>query len=118
LRDFTRISQRAGAAGDVGKELLLLTTQMFEIRHQWKNSLDSLTVLDLQASLEHCRNQVRYWLDRGSICGHIPTQNTCRNILALENALWAVTREIGVEALFLSGEYSRNGATTSAQPVG
>jgi len=175
-RDFARISQREGLAGQVGKELVALCAQMFEIWHQWKDRLDSPTLLDLQTALSDCRKQVRYWLERGAICGHDPTQNTCNNILALEDSLWTFTRQLNVdptnnfaerclrilvilrklsfgtdaergtrfiermfsmiltanvtntdltakinaavEALFLSGNYTRNGSTKDLQPAG
>ena len=175
-RDFARISQREGVAGQVGRELVALCAQMFEIWHQWKDSSGSPTLLDLQTAMSECRKQVRYWLERSVICGHDPTQNTCNNILALEESLWTFTRQLNVdpthnfaerclrilvilrklsfgtdaergtrfiermfsmiltanvtntdltakinaavEALFLSGNYTRNGSAQNLQPVG
>jgi hypothetical protein len=72
-RDFRRISQREGIAGQVGKELVCLCEQMFALWHQWKNNPQAPLLQDLQISLTTCREKVKFWLERGSICGHDPT---------------------------------------------
>ncbi len=80
LRDFNRISQRHGLAGQIGRRLLGLGLVMFRKRE--KGQLTGGT-------LEGLKRRMRMTLERGAEqdqCSR--TANTCANILKLWPALW------------------------------
>ena len=83
LRDFNRIAQRAGAAGQIGRRLHALGLVMFRKRD--KGQLQGPTLQGLQRRLQAA-------LTRGSTqraCSR--TARTCDNILKLWPALWTFT---------------------------
>lgn len=83
LRDFNRIGQRQGLAGQIGRRLLGLGLVMFRKRD--KGQLSGQTLDGLQ-------RRIRETLERGeqqARCSR--TANTCANILKLWPALWAFT---------------------------
>lgn len=83
LRDFNRIGQRQGLAGQIGRRLLGLGLVMFRKRDKGKlggHTLDGLQ-RRIRAALEHGAQQPR--------CSR--TANTCANILKLWPALWTFT---------------------------
>jgi transposase len=83
LRDFNRIGQRSGLAGQIGRRLLGLGMVMFRKRD--KGQLDGPVIDGL-------KRRVRKALERGAAqqtCSR--TANTCNNILKLWPALWSFT---------------------------
>ena len=89
LRDFNRIGQRSGLAGQIGRRLLGLGFVMFRRRET-----DQLT----GQGLEGLQRRLRATLDRGaqqSQCSR--TANTCANILKLWSALWTFTTNPALE---------------------
>jgi transposase len=83
LRDFNRIGQRPGLAGQIGRRLLGLGLVMF--RKRQKGQLKGHV-------LEGLKCRTRAALERGALqdrCSR--TANTCTNILKLWPALWAFT---------------------------
>ena len=79
LRDFTRISQRAGLAGQIGRGLLGAGYVLFRWRAQGKTA----------AQFDPLCRRVRRLLHQGSAqtqCSR--TANTCANLLRLWAALW------------------------------
>jgi transposase len=83
LRDFNRIGQRQGLAGQIGRRLLGLGLVMFRKRD--KGQLSGQTLGGLQ-------RRIRQTLERGTQQARcIRTANTCANILKLWPALWTFT---------------------------
>ena len=83
LRDFNRIGQRQGVAGQIGRRLLGLGFVMFRRRDKGRLSGDKLAGL---------QRRVRAALERGIGQQHCPrTAKTCANILKLWPALWTFT---------------------------
>ena len=88
LRDFTRIAQRCGPAGRIGRRLLRLGSLMFRWRAQGMTTAEQFEPLQrrlrqaLQAGVEQvaCRR----------------TANTCTNLLKLWPALWGFITHPGV----------------------
>ena len=83
LRDFNRIGQRSGLAGQIGRRLLGLGFVMFRRREKGQLAGQKLTGL---------QRRVRAALERGvqqAQCSR--TANTCANILKLWPALWTFT---------------------------
>jgi len=80
LRDFNRIGQRQGLAGQIGRRLLGLGLVMFRKRD--KGQLGG-------AVLDGLQRRTRAALERGAGQGQCTrTANTCANILKLWPALW------------------------------
>ena len=80
LRDFNRIGQRSGLAGQIGRRLLGLGLVMFRKRD--KGQLGG-------AVLDGLQRRTRAALERGAGQGQCTrTANTCANILKLWPALW------------------------------
>jgi len=79
LRDFTRISQRAGLAGRIGRGLLGAGYVLFRWRAQDRST----------ARFEPLCRRVRRLLEQGSAQRHCTrTARTCANVLRLWPALW------------------------------
>ena len=89
LRDFTRIAERRGIAGTIGRRLLGLGLLMFRWRHRGMTCAEQFEPLSrrlhraLQAGVAQtgCRR----------------TANTCANLLKLWPALWGFVTHPGVE---------------------
>ena len=83
LRDFNRIAQRSGVAGQVGRRLLGLGFVMFRKRD--KKQLGG-------AVLDGLKRRLQATLQRGIQQGQCSrTANTCANVLKLWPALWTFT---------------------------
>ena len=83
LRDFNRIGQRQGVAGQIGRRLLGLGFVMFRWRDKGRLGGDKL---------EGLQRRVRATLERGIAQQLCPrTAKTCANILKLWPALWTFT---------------------------
>jgi transposase len=82
LRDFNRIGQRQGVAGQIGRRLLGLGLVMFRWRDKGR----------LGDKLAGLQRRVRATLERGMAQPLCPrTAKTCANILKLWSALWTFT---------------------------
>jgi transposase len=95
LRDFTKISERSGVAGQVGDQLLEHAKRMFRYWHQVRDGTLSREtfagcMVFTQAGLEAA-------LRRGVVCGNSKTANTCKRLLKDKAALWTFVRTPGVE---------------------
>ena len=79
LRDFTRIAQRDGVPGRVGRRLLGLGYLMFRWRERGKTTA---------AQFEPITRRLRQALEQGSAQAHCTrTANTCANLLNMWPAL-------------------------------
>ncbi|WP_251969162.1 IS66 family transposase [Sphaerotilus microaerophilus] len=89
LRDFTRISQRSGRAGHIGRRLLGLGCVLFRWRERGKTTAEQFEPLvpRLRAALEQGAAQ--------RACKR--TANTCANVLKLWPALWGFITHAGVQ---------------------
>jgi transposase len=88
LRDFNRIGQRHGQAGQIGRKLLGLGLVMFRWRD--KGLLGG-------HRLEGLKRRIRAALEIGAQQPHCErTANTCANVLKLWPALWSFTTHAGL----------------------
>jgi len=94
-RDFQAMAERGGASAKVGADLLLLTGVVFDLWYQARAGPRGRRWL--QRLLEEVRPDVADVLRRGSRCRCAPTAATCREILAVEAALWTFAYHDGVE---------------------
>jgi transposase len=95
-RDFQAMIDRRNAGSGVGEDLL---TNADILLMQWKRVRDgTLTRRGFRQSyLGWVRTEVRALLDRGAGCGCATTAGVCRELLAIEPALYTFARVEGVE---------------------
>lgn len=86
-RDFQKISERTGQAGQIGHQLLKTYRQLFEF---WKTeSPENSTFSKKQKKrLRYLKNKLLRGLVAGTHCDHERTKRTCENILNLQQSLW------------------------------
>lgn len=94
-RDFQAMAERPGTAARIGADLLLLTSVVFEVWYRVRDGTRSRRWL--QRLVEDIRSDMADLLRRGSRCGCAATAGTCREILAVEAAMWTFAWVDGVE---------------------
>lgn len=101
IRDFTRISQRAGPPGRIGQRLLGLGYVMFRWRERGKTSAEEF---------EPIMRRVRRALEDGTQQRRCTrTANTCANLLKLWPALWGFVTHPSVEPTNNAAEQALRG---------
>ena len=95
MRDFTRIAERRGEAGHIGEELLAHAATMFGFWYRVRDGTLSRGMF--VCHMAFVQNCIENTLRRGSACSDAKTANTCRQILAIKNALWTFAQTPGVE---------------------
>jgi transposase len=94
-RDFQAMIDRGGAAGAVGRDLLAVADDLFFF---WPRVRDGTWRREqFQRQVPAWRAELRAALQRGLGCGCAKTAATCRELLALEPALWTFAEVEGVE---------------------
>ncbi len=95
LRDFTKISERSGKAGQAGDQLLEHAKRMFRYWHQVRDG--TLTRAHFaQCMIPICAGMTSA-LQQGIDCGESKTANTCKRILKMKTALWTFVHQEDVE---------------------
>lgn len=95
LRDFTKISERSGAAGQIGEELLEHAKRMFRHWHQVRDG--TLSRETFAGCMMFAQANTEAALRRGTACGNSKTANTCKRLLKDKAALWTFIHTPGVE---------------------
>ena len=101
-RDFTAISERPGAAGDVGRKLLDEADRMFAWWHRVRDG--TLTRARFQVYMRPLRARVEAVLAEGVALGDPKTAHTCAKLLKSSKAMWTFVRIEGVEPTNNCGE--------------
>ena len=102
-RDFTRISERSGVSGELGRALLAQQRLLFEQRHRVRDgTLCRGGFITIATSMQR---QVHTLLEKGA--GYditdaqktplAKTVRTCRQLLKVESALWTFVTTEGIE---------------------
>ena len=86
IRDFTAISERSGASGDVGKKLLEETERMFVWWHRVRDG--TLSRASFRIYMRPLRKRVEALLAEGIELGDKKTARTCKKLLKAKEALW------------------------------
>lgn len=95
LRRYVSFSERAGPAGELGRQLLDYTGLLFDYWHDYKaGRLDRATFLAWMAPV---RAQVEVVLERAVASGIDRLAGSCANILDHRAALWTFIEVEGVE---------------------
>jgi transposase len=95
IRDFQAMVDRADAGSHVGQELLCCAQDLFTWWYRVRDG--TLRRSTFRQYMGVVRWMVREQLEAGAACGCARTAGTCRELLALEPALWTFVRVEGVE---------------------
>jgi transposase len=101
-RDFTAISERPGAAGSVGRQLLEEAARMFTWWHGVRDG--TLARARFQIRMRALRARVEALLLEASDLADKKTARTCAKLLKSSEAMWTFVRVDGVEPTNNSGE--------------
>ena len=102
LRDFTAISERTGASGRIGKQLIEETGRMFGWWHRVRDG--TLSRASFRVYMRSLRVRVEAFLAEGIKQGDKKTAGTCAKLLKAKVALWTFVRVEGVEPTNNSAE--------------
>jgi transposase len=94
-RDFQAIAERVGDAQEIGEALLAQTKEVFRLWHELRDG--AISRRKLQRLMAPVRQRVTELLEAGSAGRSRKTRGTCRQIRAVEAALWTFVRINGVE---------------------
>jgi transposase len=95
LRDFQAMVDRAGAGSAIGEELLCCAEALFTWWYRVRDGTLSRSTFQRYAA--ELRPLVRSQLEAGAVCACAKTAGACRELLAVEPALWTFVRVEGVE---------------------
>jgi transposase len=102
VRDFTAISERSGASGRVGKQLIEETSRMFGWWHRVRDG--TLSRASFRVYMRSLTARVEGLLAKGIERGDEKTARTCAKLLKAKVALWTFVRVDGVEPTNNSAE--------------
>ena len=94
LRDFTKIAERSGVAGQIGWLLAEHTRRMFRYWHQVQSG--QLKQPQFEQVMSVMSANIEQALQRGVDCGESKTANTCKRLLNARAGLWTFVRTPGV----------------------
>jgi transposase len=95
IRDYQAMVDRANAGSAIGEELLCCAEDLFTWWYRVRDGTLSRSTFERYAA--ELRPWVRSQLEAGAACACAKTAGTCREILAVEPALWTFARVEGVE---------------------
>jgi transposase len=95
VRDFQAMVDRANAGSALGEELLCCAEDLFTWWYRVRDG--TLSRSTFQRYVAELRPWARSQLEAGVACACAKTAGTCREILAVEPALWTFARVEGVE---------------------
>jgi transposase len=95
IRDFQAMVDRASAGSAFGEELLCCSEDLFTWWYRVRDG--TLCRSTFQRYVAELRPWVRSQLEAGAACACARTAGTCREVLAVEPALWTFVRVEGVE---------------------
>jgi transposase len=102
LRKYVAFSERDGPAGDIGRELLALTSLLFSYWHAFKSG--ELSRQELRHRMRPIARDVERVLERGVAADIDRLSGSCADILAHRDALWTFVEQDGVEPTNNHGE--------------
>jgi transposase len=94
-RDFQRFVERGGESARIGERLVGQATEMFGLWHRLREGRVSRP--EFVKAMKPVQRRVGALLCEGAASDHDKTQRTCRNLLALETALWSFVEVDGLE---------------------
>ena len=95
IRDFQAMVDRTGAGSAIGEELLCCAEDLFTWWYRVRDG--TLARSTFRRYVTELRPWVRSQLEAGAACACAKTAGTCREVLAVEPALWTFARIDGIE---------------------
>jgi transposase len=95
LRDFQAMVDRLNAGSPIGEELRCCAQDLFTWWYRVRDGTMSRSTF--QRYVADLRPWVRSQLEAGTACGCAKTMGACREVLAIESALWTFVRVEGIE---------------------
>ncbi len=95
IRDFIRISERSGQAGQIGDTLLCYARRMFRLLDKIRDG--TLDRRFLVSCMKPIQLGIEQTLECGTSCGDSKTEGTCKKILSVKAALWTFVTTPGIE---------------------
>jgi hypothetical protein len=93
-RDFVRLSEMSGEAGEIGRALLDAESRLFELWYRVRDG--TMTRPAFQSEVRTIRRMVKEFLLRGT-ADSLACAGMCRELLKVERRLWTFVRIPGVE---------------------
>jgi transposase len=93
-RDFQAMIDRQNAGSHIGADLLLYSDALFTWWHRVRDG--TLKRARFRRYVADMRTDVRSLLEAGSACACAKTAGTCRDLLALEPAMWTFVETEGI----------------------
>ncbi len=94
-RDFQKIVERGGPGQRVGTAGLATVSLLFHWWHAFRGG--TISRRTLQFEVQPIRRDFQWWLEQGRACADTKTATFCKNLLAIEPALWTFLYQRGVE---------------------
>jgi transposase len=94
-RDFQKLVDRGGAAQGLGAAGLAIVDVVFDLWHSFRGG--GLSRRQLQERIANCRQVLHDELRQGCACADAKAAALCRNLLAVEPALWTFVAKANVE---------------------
>ena len=94
-RDFKKVADRGGASARIGNALLDWAAEMFSLWDRVRNG--KLKRSSFRTYMTRIRQEIHTLLEEGAVCRNQKTARFCKNLLAMEPALWTFVRVEGVE---------------------
>jgi transposase len=95
IGDFQAMVDRADGGSPIGEELLCCAEDLFTWWYRVRDG--TMSRLTFRRYMGVVRWMVRKQLEAGTVCGCAKTVGVCRELLAVEPALWTFVRVEGVE---------------------
>ncbi len=95
VRDFRKLQERGGLAGELGEQALVGCERLFTAWHRYR--ADGRDRAWLQAEIEPLQRELRALLERGHSEADPKTKRLCANLLKLWPALWSFAAHEHVE---------------------
>lgn len=95
IRDLVKIEARGGRSEEIASAILEYVKEMFALWHTFQEGKRQRRWL--QRKMKVIREEVENLLEQGEVCYHVKTQETCKRILKLKDALWTYVDVPGVD---------------------
>ena len=116
IRQFVSLSERDGAPGRLGHELLAAARQVIAAHREYLQNGHELTWLEAQ--LRPSREQIETLLQRGVRGRHLKTRRFCAGLLDEYDALWTFCEVPGIDPTNNAAERAlRHGVLTQKDPA-
>jgi transposase len=97
IRDFRRLSERAGAGGIWGEEALELSRQLFEEWQGYRQRAGQMSLEELKDALAPIRTDFKQLLEEGKTHEDGAVKSLCGELNKAEASLWVFSEVAGVE---------------------